>query len=379
MENLKIQRFEEINLEDSFFDTLKHDYVEFSDWFRRKSDNNALVLYNENGAIEGFLYCKFEQGPGDDTAPLLPNTSHMKVGTFKFNPQKTRRGDRYLKKIFDYALARKPDIDDIYVTVFGDKHSYLVSLFEKYGFKKFGTKASKNGVESVLLRDLSIKTGDVDKDYPFINSRSNNKYLLSIYPNFHTKLFPDSKLHTESGNIVKDISHSNSIHKIYICKMQSVLNFKRGDVIVIYRTTDNKGPAEHRSVATSLCVVEDVHTIDKYENEDHFVSECMKFSVFTESELRKIYKDKQYPYVINFTYNVALPKRPNRKLLADIAGLNRDDYWGVMQLTDDQFNKIVDISELDSRILFWQKKRSTILIVLLFIYHLRVTKPILCI
>ncbi|TOB16388.1 N-acetyltransferase, partial [Vibrio parahaemolyticus] len=67
---------------------------------------------------------------------------HMKVGTFKFNPQQTRRGDRYLKKIFDYALANDPKVDDIYVTVFGDKHQYLVSLFEKYGFKKYGTKPS---------------------------------------------------------------------------------------------------------------------------------------------------------------------------------------------------------------------------------------------
>lgn len=103
---------------------------------KKKSDNNALVLYNTAGTIEGFLYCKFEQGPGDDTVPLLPNTQHMKVGTFKFNPQQTRRGDRYLKKIFDYALANDPKVDDIYVTVFGDKHQYLVSLFEKYGFKK---------------------------------------------------------------------------------------------------------------------------------------------------------------------------------------------------------------------------------------------------
>ncbi|TOB16381.1 N-acetyltransferase, partial [Vibrio parahaemolyticus] len=140
--------------------------------------------------------------------------------------------------------------------------------------------------------DLSQKIGDVDKDYPFINTSDNKKYLLSIYPNFHTKLFPDSKLHNESNNIVKDISHSNSIHKIYICKMKGVLEFNRGDVVVIYRTNDNQGPAEHRSVATSLCVVEDVHTIHKYKDEDNFVEECIKFSVFTEKELRKIYREK---------------------------------------------------------------------------------------
>lgn len=351
MESLVIQKFSDIDLDDPFFDTLKRDYKEFSEWFERKSSNNALVLYNEEHSIEGFLYCKYEKGPVEDTVPPLPDAQHMKVGTFKFNPKRTRRGDRYLKKIFDYALAYKPDVSDIYVTVFPGKHPYLVELFKRYGFKEYAKKETANGIESVLLRDLNTFSGDVDKDYPFINTKGNAKYLLSIYPPFHTKLFPDSKLLTESPNIVRDISHSNSIHKIYICGMADVMKFKRGDTIVIYRTGDGQGAAEFRSVATSLCVVEDVHTIDKYENEEDFVSYCSKFSVFSDEELRAIYKKKKYPYVINFTYNTALPKRPIRQKLADYVGLNRDDYWGVMKLTDSQFNDIVELSELDTKIL----------------------------
>ncbi|WP_172587820.1 N-acetyltransferase [Shewanella xiamenensis] len=352
MEKLRTQKFADINLDDPFFDSLKADYKEFSDWFERKADNHALVLYNDLGNIEGFLYFKLEHGPGNDTTPLLPNTNHMKVGTFKFNPQQTRRGDRYLKKIFDYALASNPLVEDIYVTVFSGKHQYLVSLFEKYGFTKYGEKRTANGVEDVLLRNLSIRANDVDKDYPFVKKTGNNKYLLSIYPEFHTKLFPDSKLHIESPDIVKDISHSNSIHKIYICQMKGVLDFKRGDVVVIYRTGDGQGPAEYRSVATSLCVVENVHTIDKYKNEDEFVKECIKFSVFSEGELRKIYKERKYTFIINFTYNAALPKRPNRQQLADLVGLNREERWSLLKLSDPQFNAIIDLSKLDKKILF---------------------------
>jgi hypothetical protein len=352
MENLVIQRFADINLNDSFFDTLKRDYQEFSDWFQRKSDHNALVLYNDYSKIEGFLYCKYEQGPGNDTSPLLPNTNHFKVGTFKFNPQQTRRGDRYLKKIFDYAFASNPQVDDIYVTVFADKHPYLVSLFEKYGFTKYGTKTTPNGTEQILLRDLSFKHQDVDKDYPYVKKSANNKFLLSIYPKYHTTLFPDSRLFTESPDIVKDISHSNSIHKIYICGMEGVMQFQRGDVIVIYRTGDGNGAAEFRAVATSLCVVEDVHHISKYTSEADFLNYCGKFSVFSEKELKDIYRSKKYPYIINFTYNVAFPKRPIRRSLADDAGLARNDYWGVMQLSDAQFNSIVDLSELDKKFLY---------------------------
>ncbi|ASU21967.1 N-acetyltransferase [Vibrio qinghaiensis] len=347
MENLKIQKFSEINLEDPFFDTLKEDYAGFNEWVLKKATNNALVLYNDSGLIEGFLYCKYENGPGDDTTPLLPDTQHMKVGTFKFNPKQTRRGDRYLKKIFDYALASPSRVEDIYVTVFAEKHSYLVELFKRYGFEKYGTK----GGETVLLRDLNKITGDVDKDYPFVQTKGNDKYMLSIYPMFHTRLFPDSKLHSEAPNVVRDISHSNSIHKIYICAMDRVLDFKRGDTIVIYRTGDGQGPAEFRSVATSLCVVEGVRHIDSFESEEEFVKYCLKFSIFDEPELTNIYRQKKYPFIINFTYNVAFNKRPNRQQLADIAGLNRSDYWGVMKLSDRQFDIITELGEVDSRFL----------------------------
>mgnify|MGYP000058548496 CR=1 FL=1 len=349
MDNLLVKQFSEINLNDPFFDSLKKDYSEFSEWFNKKSDQKALVLYSDQGRIEGFLYCKFERGHGSDTTPLLPNKTHMKVGTFKFNPMGTRRGDRYLKKIFDYAISK--NADDIYVTVFADKHRYLVDLFSRYGFEHYGTKNSNNGTELVLLRDLSKNYGDVDMDYPFININGCKKALLSIYPKYHTRLFPDSKLFTESPNIVTDISHSNSIHKLYICKMDGVSNLSRGDILVIYRTGDGQGPAEYRSVATSLCVVENINTLSSYQNEEHFVNECSKFSVFSEKELREIYQERKYNYVINFTYNIALPKRPIRQALADVIGLDRYDYWGFMELTDEQFLKLLEISDVDGRLI----------------------------
>lgn len=352
MENLVLQKFSEINLNDPFFDSLKADYTEFSDWFARKADNSALVLYNETETIEGFLFCKFEQGPGDDTVPLLPNSHHMKVGTFKFNPMQTRRGDRYLKKIFDYALSKSPEVNDIYVTVFGAKHQYLADLFKRYGFVNYATKTTSNGTENVLLRSLASRCGDVNKDYPFVPTVGNNKYLLGIRADFHTKLFPDSRLLTESPDIVKDVSHSNSIHKIYICGMDGVLQLKRGDTIVIYRMGDGRGAAEYRAVASSLCVVEDVHHINSYKDENDFVNSCIKFCVFTDYELRKIYNEGKYPYIINFTYNVALPKRPIRKSLIEDAGLSRTAYYGVLRLSDQQFEKIIDLSELDRKILF---------------------------
>lgn len=355
MENLRYLPFNQVGFEDSFFDSLKEDYVHgFSDWLKKKSLSNsdyAYVLHDDDGNIDGFMYLKVENGNVEDVTPSIIGNKHLKVGTFKFNPKGTLRGQRFLKKIFDHALKEK--VDDIYVTVF-DKHSYLIRLFKMYGFVNHGIKTTLNGIENVLVREMSREhlTGDILADYPYINNRNDEKkYLLSIYPAYHTRLFPDSILVTESPDIVSDVSYANSIRKIYICGMSDVAKMKPNDIIIIYRTSDNKGPAYYRSVVTSICVVENVKNISNFVSEEEFVNYCIKYSVFSKNELISFYKTKKYPYVISFTYNVALPKRLNRATLINDAGMNPNSYWGVMSLTNTEFNKIIELGNVDESII----------------------------
>ncbi|WP_145956470.1 hypothetical protein [Burkholderia pseudomallei] len=56
--NLEYKKFADISLSDPFFDSLKADYIEFEDWFKRKADNQAYVFYSEDGTLDGFLYLK---------------------------------------------------------------------------------------------------------------------------------------------------------------------------------------------------------------------------------------------------------------------------------------------------------------------------------
>lgn len=354
MENLKYIPFNQVNFSDVFFDSLKADYSHgFIEWFHSKCNSNdyAYVLYDENDNIDGFLYLKTETGIIDDVSPIIPNGIHLKVGTFKFNPKGTLRGQRFLKKIFDHALNN--NVDNIYVTAF-EKHDYLIRLFKIYGFIDEGVKVSENGIERVLIKEMNrdALTGDILSDYPFINNRNNeSKFLLSIYPTFHTRLFPDSKLITESPDVISDVSYANSIRKVYICGMSGVESMKPNDIIIIYRTSDNQGPAYYRSVATSLCVVEKVRNIHSFVTEKEFLDYCARYSVFTESELKNFYKTKKYPYIISFTYNLALPKRLNRAKLISEIGLNPQAYWGVMKLTNEQFNSVVKLGGVNESII----------------------------
>ncbi|WP_368900336.1 N-acetyltransferase [Mixta calida] len=347
MDSLKYQKFSDFSHDDKFFDSLKEDYAEFPIWLNKKaaSGESAYVLYDEVNKIEGFMYLK-EDDDAQDISPALPNGKHLKIGTFKFESKGTLRGQRFLKKAFDHAIFSGSD--DIYVTVF-EKHAHLIKLFQTYGFHKHGEKETANGKEFVYARSMKEVNGDILLDYPLVLPKHVKKYLLAIYPEFHTRLFPDSKLITESPDMLQDVSHANSIHKIYICGMRSVTRMKRGDIIVIYRTGDQKGPAYYRSVASSICVVESVKHMDDFPDEDNFVKYCSKFSVFSDEELRKLYSHKKSPYVLRFTYNLALPKRPNRAMLIDHVGLNgRQGFrWNHFELSDEQFQKILELGKID--------------------------------
>jgi L-amino acid N-acyltransferase YncA len=149
---ITVERFGDLDLSDPFFDSLKSDYQEFPDWFKRKHDNEAWVLRNEQG-IQAFLYLKEETGSLDDVEPPRPAARRMKAGTMKVEARGTRLGERFLRLMFDQALERH--VEEIYVTVF-PKHEGLINLLTRWGFSKEGTKSSPNGVEDVYVRPNTL-------------------------------------------------------------------------------------------------------------------------------------------------------------------------------------------------------------------------------
>ena len=341
------RRFDEIDLNDSFFASLKMDYVEFAEWFAKKSGAKAYVLANDSGGIEAFLYTKEENGPVSDVSPVLPPAKRLKIGTFKANAHGTRLSERLIKKAFDQAA--RSDCSELYVTVF-PRHTGIVKLFTKYGFAPIATKVTSNGEETVLARSLVRFEGDPAGDFPNIPVRENRKFLLAIYPEYHTRLFPDSILKTETIEDLDDVSHTNSIHKIYVCWMD-LSALRRGDVLLIYRTSDNKGPAWHRSVATSVCVVEDVRGRASFSDEEDYVQYCLPYSVFGESELRGWWRGHPRIQVVRMTYNAALLRRVTRRVLIESAHLDENARWGFLPLTDQQFSRIIDLGQINARLI----------------------------
>ncbi len=342
--NLTYERFADIDLDDPFFESLKSDYQEFASWFGKKGQERAHTSRGEDGELDGFLYIKEENEVLNDLTPPLPTAHRMKIGTFKINPRGTRLGERFLKKTFDYAIEAK--CEQIYVTVF-PRYDALIQLFQRYGFLKVAEKTTENGTEIVLLRELFRPSGDVVKDYPLIPIRENRHFLLALYPEWHSRLLPDSILKTEDASILEDVSHTNSIHKIYLAAMRGVEGLRRGDTILIYRTKDGAGPAHYRSVATSLCVVEELRHVSHFPSFEEFQSYCAPYSIFTLEELRDLYQRRKYPWVIRFTYNLALRKRVTRQVLIEKVGLDPNAYWGFLPITSEQLRMILGLAGND--------------------------------
>lgn len=338
--------FQEINHGDSFFESLKQDYREFEEWFKRKEDEDAYVLYSDE-SIAGFMYLKLENEETLDVDPPIPAGRKIKIGTLKIDAHGTLLGERFIKKALDHAIAESAT--SLYITIF-ERHESLVNLLDEFGFSQWGTKVTANGKELVLLKKLDNLTGDLRRDYPLIRTGNNQKFLLSIYPKWHTKLFPDSILKSESYHAIQDTSHTNSISKTYVCFMD-LSQLQTGDILIIYRTSDSLGPAFYRSVVTSVCTVEDIKRKSEFTSPEEYIRYTEPFSVFNKKELGSWWNKGTRLYVIKMLYNAAFSRRLIRKDLIERFGLDPGGYWGFMELTDDQFFGIAHHGGIDERII----------------------------
>ncbi len=61
--------------------------------------------------------------------------------------------------------------------------------------------------------------------------------------------------------------------------MDGVEQLVPGDILVIYRTNDGQGPAYYRSVATSICVVEEVKRPSDFKNLNEFIKYTNAYSI----------------------------------------------------------------------------------------------------
>lgn len=336
--------FGNIDLKDNFFDSFRGDYIGFDKWYNGKAGNNdkAYVCY-EATLLKAFLFLKVEDENESytDLNPPFVKKRRLKIGTFKVVSNGLRIGERFLKIVFDNARQYK--VDEIYVTIFDKRPELLslISLLEKFGFKYYGTKTSPSGEEKVYVRDFAKHADEQNPKltFPWL-SKTSDVYIIPIRPEYHTELFPDSKLRTESADdFIENQPHRNAISKSYISHSFN-RSLKRGDIIVFYRSG-----GIYKGVATTIGIVDDV--ITNIANLDELIKICRKRTVLSESELKEYWewKPNNRPFVINFLYAFSFIKRINLKEMLDTEILpSMDSVRTITKMERDAFIKLITLS-----------------------------------
>jgi predicted nucleic acid-binding protein len=355
--SVKKEHFGNVNLNDPFFDSFKRDYPEFDGWFNRKADEIAYLCKADDGSIMAFLYVKVEGKEENyfEIQPPFPPKQRLKIGTFKVASNGYKLGERFLKIIFDNALQY--DVDEIYVTLFKttEDQQRLISLLTDWGFAPHGIKHSEAGEEVVYTRDFTpqVIRGEPNLTYPYFSNTA-PKFIVPIYPEYHTELFPDSILRTESpDNFVENRPNRNAISKVYISRSVE-RHLQPGNVIVFYRTAakDSSAPAHYTSVATTIGVVQNLVT--NISSLKEFIAFCRKRSVFSDSELAEYwnYTPSNRPFIVNFLYicSFAMGNRLNLSQLKALGIIDKAPR-GFERLSETAFQTLMEHTHANKRLI----------------------------
>ena len=342
--------FGNVDLTDSFFDSFRVAYLGFDKWFARKCDEEAYICNTDAGKVLGFLYLKTE-GVDENYSDIVPPFKPMrrlKVGTFKVESTGFRLGERFVKIIFDNALQR--NVDEIYVTLYTDREelSALAALLKRWGFTEYGVKIGNGKEEQVLVKRMKDFDHNISfrKNFPNIQYDC-NKYILPIFPQYHTTLLPDSKLNTENEiDFLGREPHRYALQKVYISWAPGN-GVKPGDLILFYRTGPEGSNKKYTSVVTTVAMVDEI--IGNIHSQEELLSICQNRSVFSTEELKGFWRDhRRNLKVLKFIFVKSLSKRLTLGYLwdHDIVCAPRGPR-SFMKLSDEQYNQIMHDSETE--------------------------------
>lgn len=351
--SVKKMLFGDIDLSDTFFDSLRSDYVGFDAWFNTKSEEEAYVCLSDTGMIVGFLYLKVE-GPEENYHNITPTFTpkkRLKIGTFKVETTGYRLGERFIKIAFDNALEQ--NVCEIYVTMYDNRPELhiLERLFERWGFMRYGKKSTGSNEEIVLIKELGTYDGSKSPKMNFPNIRKlGRKFIVPIKPEYHTSLFPDSRLMTENEvDFLGNAPHKYALQKVYI-SFSKERRIDPGDLVLFYRMGENPNRKCYESVITSFGIIDEVNY--NFSSLEEFLETCENRSVFTKEELEGFWRTRKDDLLVTrFIYVKSLKRRPILGFLWDAGIISHGTGPRPFTLIDDkQFEMI--LSEAETKIAF---------------------------
>jgi GNAT superfamily N-acetyltransferase len=229
-----------ISLDDPIFDSIRGDYHEFDDWFRRScqlGQREAFVI-DGGDSLAGVCILKDE----DDEEYGLPSR-RLKLCTVKVaEPHRRQRyGALLIKAALDNAVRRGRT--GLYVTVL-DRHQELIRLLEDLGFEI--TPQVTDLGELVMWRPLLPPPEAADELDGFEFNRRYGPHnlkldvpmhIIPIQPQWEERLFPEGRRQLEI--ISENAACGNDLRKAYLSRASSQ-QLSRGDLVLFYHSGDER-------------------------------------------------------------------------------------------------------------------------------------------
>ena len=152
MFNIEEKYLYELDINDTFFDSLRLDYKDFNKWFKINNKRKVYVTFN-NDKISSFLMLKLENNEKYNFDKEFNGNNILKICTMKVTNNGIGIGEEFIKIIF--SKAKELNVDKIYFTVYS-KYTDLINFFIKYDFKLYSTKDTMNN------------SGDINKEYVYV-------------------------------------------------------------------------------------------------------------------------------------------------------------------------------------------------------------------
>lgn len=285
---LRNEPVKNLDLSDPIFDSLKEEYPEFQDWFKKISlkGRKSWVYYRNDGSIGSLLIYKVEDEPVD-CIPPIPEKRRLKISTLKVTHVGYKIGELFIKLATDVSLNN--NLSEIYLTHFTKPDDRLIELISEFGFYKVGnnSRGEEFFIKNLLInRKEALHYSPVEiskKFYPsFYDGILVNKFVVPIRPEYHNRLFADfpGRQTTLLEHAGEFIIEGNTIKKAYLSH-SNIKRMRPGDLVLFYRSED-------LHAITSIGVVEAAYT--GIEDADQIVRLVGKRTVFSRKEINELAK-----------------------------------------------------------------------------------------
>lgn len=232
---------------------------------------------------------------------------------------------------------------------FFKKHTELIHLFERFGFKCTGNNTRG---ELVYIKSRhALDYSDPYACFPFISPSIDKAGIVPIYDHFHDRLFPYSELKGRNQEVIEETA-GNGVTKVFIGAPYSAMHYSAGEPVFIYRIHTGSGTKTYKSVVTSYCTVTKVDVIKSAGKNimslEEFIKNAGNKTVFTIQELTELYHKKDKNLVmIEMVYNGFFGKGKNitHKSLSDQGLFSTYPYD--IEYTKSQFVEILEMGGVD--------------------------------